>query len=416
MTFSAELSLHAQDRPAVSLSSLMANSLVNSGGVLCKLYQRVRISTSTVPDGDAAGTYNEVFLGRIDEWSISGGTLRLSGRDETGRLLDRLVETETEYGDDDPAGASANELQEIIQNILDDHFNTASDISGTASADRDTKLSGRTTDGSPVQLYSTTGDSATPWKAADDTGWSLRRFLATKDTVWAWISRLAGMIGWKLRYRWHSGSGVDAFVLVLEEPDRTSPSSVITLDPTKGQCRIASTGLKIQGIRNVWRVGYMLNGGEDQSETASDATSITANGRRVAEAQEGSASQVDTSTEAQAMADNLLSDTATPVATVQVDVPYLWYLELNDMVTLKADGINFDSDQSLIVIGRSNTISQGGAAMTRLTLQGTLEKGRTRPAQRTYENPRRGPAYAFSLMASGGGMLANSNFSDSGNE
>lgn len=413
---SVALSLHAQDRPALSLSPLMANSLLNAGGVLVEAYKKIRISTSTVPIGDPASTYNEVFNGRISRWGISNGVLNLECRDQTGVLLDRLVETETEYGSDTPASASANELQEIIQNIIDDNYNTAADISGTASAPRGNALSARTTDGSPVQLYSTTGDSTTPWKAADDTGWSLRRFLATKDTVWAWIQRLADMIGYRLRYRWHSGSGVDAFVLVLEDPDRTSPSVVLTLDPTSGQCRLPSVGNDIANVRNVWRVGYLLNGGEDQSVTATDATSVTKYGRRVAEAMEGSSSQIDTSTEAQAMADALLDDTSEPTATIQVDLPFLWYLELNDLVRVNADGIHFDSNQDLICIARQNTIAQGGAAMTRFTLQGTLEVGRTRPPQRTYKNPRRDDVRQATITMAGGGLLGNSSFGGSGGE
>lgn len=407
-----------RDNPAVSLSPLMANSILNTGGVLIQPYRKVRISTRSVPEGDPRPTaFDEVFLGRIDSYSLSTQGITLNCRDQWGDLQDRFVEIEKDYGEDDPVGsATGNELQEIIQNIIDDHYNTASDISGTASAPRANTLSGRTTDGSPYQLYSANGDSTTPWNASDDTGWSLRRFLATKSPVAEWILRLAEMIGYRLRFRWHEGTGVDAFVLVLEEPDRSSPASSITLDPTKAQCEVMGIELNNQRIRNAWRVGYALNGEESASVLQTNAASITKYGRRYAEAMEGSASQIDTSTEATTMATALLNDTKEPTATVRVSLPYAWYLETNDIVTVVADGIHFDSNQSLACVARENRIEQGGAATTGLTLHGTLQTGPTRKAQRQFPKPRQTRAKLSTIGVARGSRSPNGNFSDIGNE
>lgn len=416
-TATVSFALYARDNPALSLSPWMANSVINSGGVLCRQYRRLRISTATVPVGDPRpASFNEVFLGRVDSVRVAGQTIELVARDQAGVLQDRFLKTEVDYGSDTPSTATANELQEIIQNILDDHYNTASDISGTASAPRANKLSARTTDGAPFQLYSANGTAATPWNASDDTGWSLRRFIATKATVWQWIQRLSEMIGYRLRFRWHSGSGVDAFVLVLEEPDRSSPSTVLTIDPQAGQCAIQSVALDIQDVRNTWHVGYALNGGASAAVVATDATSITTNGERYAEAMEGSASQIDTATEAQAMADALLSDTKDPVATVQVTLPYLWYVETNDMVQLNKDDIFLDSNQTLCCVARGNSIVQGGPAMTTLTLQGALQTGPTRVPQRVFANPRTTAAVKSVEFNKRRSMVPNSDFSQVGNE
>lgn len=406
-----------QDSPTrVSLSPLVASSELNVGGTLIDCNKRIRISTSTVPIGDAPGTYNEVFLGRIDDWRLSDTEIEIACRDQTGHLQDRIIETEYEYGDDDPAGATANQLQEIIQNIIDDHYNIASDIAGTASAPRANDLSARTTDGSPVQLYSVNGTAATPWNAADNTGWSLRRFIATKRPVWQWLTQLAEQIGYWIHYRWHNGAGIDAFVLVLESPDRGSPSSVLTLDPTLGQCRVGGVSKSVVGIRNAWRVGWQEVGGSDDSVLVTDATSIGKYNRRYADVIDGTGSQIDSSTEGTLMANAFLNDTKEPVADIQVAVPYLWYLEANDIITINADNVKFDANQSLCIVGRENTIQQGGGAMTRLALNGTLQTLGPRKAQRTFAPTRKGFSLKSMTIMSRGGLIGNSDFGDVGNE
>ena len=413
------LSLWDRDLPETSTSPLMANSLVNTAGVLCRPYRKIRISTATVPQGDPKpATYNEVFLGRIDSYRLSGGTLELSCRDQAGDLMDRFIRVEQWYGSDTPTTATANEAQEIIQNLIDDHYNTASDISGTASAPRANKLSARTTDGAPYQLYSANGTAATPWSAAvgTDTGWSIRYFLANKSPLWQWLQTITDQIGYRLRFRWHEGSGIDAFVLVLEEPDRTSPSSSITLDPTLGQCRVTGIANSAQNVRNLWRVGYAKDGGAADSVTATNAASVTKYGERYAEVNEDASSQIDSSTEAQAMADAFLADTKEPTATVGVTMPYAWYLQTNDLVTVNADDIHFDSAQTLTLVSRQNMIQQGGAATSELTLQGTLETGRTRKPQRVFRRRRRSPAVKATQRLRRLSLVPNSDFGDNDDE
>jgi hypothetical protein len=411
-TAQVQLLTWGRDDPTLSLSPLMANSLLNTGGVLIQPYRKLRISTATVPMGDPKpATYQEVFLGRIDSYDLSVDGITVNCRDQWGELQDRFVEIEKDYGEDDPVGsATGNELQEIIQDMLDDHINT------TASAPAGATLSGRTTDGVPFQLYSAQGNGTTPWNAADDTGWSLRRFLATKSPLAEWVLRLAEMIGFRLRFRWHEGTSVDAFVLVLEEPDRGTPASDITLDPTKGQCAVTGIALDNQRIRNVWNVGYAINGEESASVQQTNAASITKYGRRFAEVVEGSSSQIDTHNEANTMATAFLNDTKEPTATVGLRLPYVWYMQTNDIVTVVADGLHFDSNQSLACVARQNRIEQGGSATTDLTLHGTLQTGHTRRVQRQYEKQRWSRVKGSSLALSRGSKLGNSSFADIGHE
>lgn len=410
-TATVKLALYLQDRPELSLSPLMTTSLPNANGALCEVNTPIRISTATLAMDGIPSAYNLVFpSGRIDKYSINSGEITLTARNPIGVLQDRFVENELQYGSDTPTTATANELQEILQNLIDDHYNTAVDIGGTASAPRTSKLSARTTDGSPVQLYSANGTAITPWNAADDTGWSLRRFRASKSPLWQWLIRLAEMNGSRLRYRWHSGTGIDNFVLVLESPDRSSPSSVITLDPKIGQCAVMGIDNAIIDVRNFWRVGFQLDGGRDDSRTALDASSQTKYNRRFAEAMEGSASQIDTGTEAQNYANRLLSDTKEPIAFMRVMLPYLWYLESGDMITIAADNIHFSSDKTLEIVQRSNTIAQGGPAVTNLSLQGTVQSNGRRKPQREYPQVRRDLATTITTAATRFGILANADF------
>jgi len=421
--------LHAFDNPEASLSPLMANSILNDGGVMIQPYRRIKISTATVPiDDPKPSTFNLVFAGRIDSYEISGNTVSVACRDRTSDLQDCFIETEKTYGDDDPTSpANANELQDIIQDLIDDHYNTRADIvagySGAASTVAGTDLhlrdpaSGGTV-GVPYHLYSAQGTAAGPWNSADDTGWSLRSWVQQKSPLFESLVRLADMIGYSLRFRWHNGSGISDIVLVLEEPDRSSTTANLTLDPTtSANIVIKSLSLDITGIRNVWRVGFPRNGGTASSTVATDAASISKYGRRYAEINEGSSSQIDTSTEAVAMRDALLADTKEPVATVQIETPYLYYVQLNDLIKVKADGRFLDSDQTLAVISRQNTIQQGGAAKSVFVLQGTVQSAKRRKhasKQRVFFPSRSGPNLLQS--SSGSGLLQNGTLSNIGNE
>jgi hypothetical protein len=244
-------------------------------------------------------------------------------------------------------------------------------------------------------------------------GWNLRTFGNTKAPVWEWIKKLADQRGAQLRMRWHEGTGINDFVLVLEVPDRAKSTADFTLDPTLGQCALSP-----QNVRNAWRVGYALNGGEaTATDIATDSASINKYGRLYAEMSEGSGSQIDTATEANTLRDNNLADTKEPTAQVSLSLPYRWNVQLNDLVEVKADGFYFEADQKLAVLSRRNTIQQGGPASTILKLEGLPKIGTKAITfrQRVFRVNRPSPNFTQSSI-NYGGMAANATLSDLSNE
>lgn len=422
-TASVTLMLTAFDNPELSLSPFISASLCNSGGVIIQPYRRIRISTAIVPVGSPApSTYNLVFKGRIDSYELGHDSITIQCRDQTGDLQDCFIKKVRSYGSDTPGSATGeNQLQSLIQDLIDHNYNTRSDIvtsySGAASAPANTTLSSRDTGsggtiGVPYHLHSATGTSSNNWAAADDTNWSLRRWGAAKAGLWQTIQQLADMIGYTLRFRWHDGSGISSIVLVLEDPDRSTTTAHMTIDVTAGgPATIRGVNGDIADVRNYWRVGYAKDGAVNKSVTSAGAVSITKYGERYAEVQEGAQSQIDTSTEAQAMADGFLSDTEEPVAVVQVETNYMYHVQLNDRIKLTADGRFFDTDQTLVCVARTNTISQGGPARSELTLTGTVQtSGRVRHValQRVFDSVRSSPVLVQSTAESG--LLVNGTF------
>lgn len=392
------------DNPLFSLSPFISGSINATTGVLIQPYRKVRISTAFVPleTPRASATFNTVFVGRIDSYSMAGNEITINCRDRTADLQEYFIEYEKEYGSDTPTVGS-DELDDVIQDILDDHYNTTATIGGSA--------------GSPFTLYSQAGTSGTPWNASDDTGWYIRKYTQQKMTVWQAIMALAENIQYQLRFRYHEGSGINDFVLVCENPDRAKSTADFTLDPTGGSISIDSVSLDRMDVKNFLNIGYALNGGEATSKTFSDATSITKYGRRFMELQEGANSQIDTDTEVTTLGNGILAETKEPTATVQLTAPYLWFAQLNDLVAISADNYYFDSQQKLAILSRRNTLTQGGRGTTSLVCTGVPKTGMVKNAQkqRVYQNKRNSPSFTATSI-NYGGILVNASFATNTNE
>ncbi len=359
--------------PALSLSPLMASSPLNDPNPLCQLHSQIRISTATTPLGvrPDASDYVKVFEGRISRVSQKGSSLTVECIDEIEQLMRTLVETAQTYGNNDAAAASAtgNLLEDHIQNILDDNVNS------TASAPRANSLPARTTDGAPWQVYSPNGDATTPYTGGDIRNAKRGLTSIPKTTVWQAIFNLSQTIQWTLRRRWHEGTGINDFVLVFEEPDRSGTTAAFSLDPLAGQCNIETVDRDVSDIRNVIRVGYQTGAGRRDIVTQNDATSITAYATRTMEVDLGSASNVDTSTEATKFARAARDDLADPQMIMALSMPYRYWVQLNDLVEVKRDNMHLDTDVKLGVFSRTNTIQPGQPGRTDLVFYGAPRLG-----------------------------------------
>jgi hypothetical protein len=128
------------------------------------------------------------------------------------------------------------------------------------------------------------------------------------------------------------------------------------------------------GIRNVVRVQYGQRPEDRTSVEVDDSASIAKYGRRFMEVAEASTSQIDSLTEARSMADAILDDLKEPTADHVAEQPYFWPVELGDYYTYAANGVHYDSDQSLAVVGYQH-VFQDGRTRTIISTRGTPSGG-----------------------------------------
>lgn len=369
---------HLRANIAYSLVPTMTASILHGGGVLIKKNNRIRMSVANTPISDTKpSTLDEVFDGRIDGWNSDGKQITVECRCLLSDLMRRFVETESFYGDEDPLTATAADLEEVMQNILDDHINT------TPSALRTNPLSLRTTDGVPWQLYSDDGDATTPFKKS--TGAAVLKSPQVKEPIWNALKKNADTIQWRLSRRWLNS--ISDWALVFEQPTRTGASTVLTIDPDNSQAKITKLEFNGDVVRNAVEIGFQDGGGTRRAYTTSDPTSINDFGREFLSLDLGATSQVNTLTEATTMGDAVLADCKDPIITVNLLMPYVWYLQLNDLIELLADNINIDSTQELAVIAINSFIQQGGGSLTELVLEGNPSAGNRSQIQRQRQYP-----------------------------
>ena len=98
-------------------------------------------------------------------------------RDQGGLLMDTFLETQQVYGDN----GGADGLEDVIQDILDDHINTPSLGSVT------------------LFFPDGTGGTPRPQGGATDPAWQIKEYVQSKMSVMEAIRRLARMIGWEVR-------------------------------------------------------------------------------------------------------------------------------------------------------------------------------------------------------------------------
>jgi hypothetical protein len=240
--------------------------------------------------------------------------------------------------------SSGNPVEQVMQNIMDDNRGI-----GDAA----------------VTLYTPT----TP-------AWAIKEFQQQRTQVLDAIRALAQQIGWDVRPKWRTGTA--QFELTFYQPSRSSPSVDFTFAPAD-YMEPQQLALNIAEIRNHWFLTFSDAGDLWPDGTpkrklleVSDSTSITRFGDLIAEIQEDSASQIDSSTEGNDLINAALSDCKDPTAVLQVPLArgFPW-VELNDFLKFKANGVQFDSDQSLAVTQYQHTYQGDKPKLfTVLTLRG----------------------------------------------
>jgi hypothetical protein len=346
MTASVDLALEIFD---LNLSPLMTNNKLyvdNGGGdPLIDAKREIKIELAVSSTGAtpvSSSSWINVFEGIIDNWSIRKNSISLKCRDLGAKLLDKFIEEQIVYGDD----AGSVDVEDVMQDILDDN--------GYSS----------------VTLYTPVSPS-----------WAIKQYRQDKMPIMQALTTLAETLGWVVRYRWDSGTS--AWRLTFYEPDRTksTPDHTFTADDYK----MLSPSLDASRIRNKVRVIYTdSTTGERTTLAASDATSIARFGTLFMEIEEGSSSQIDTSTEANTLIENVLEDLKDPTLNQKTDTNFGFpWAETGDLYRFEANATStprshfYDSDQDLAVSQWSHSY-QDGRGKTTMTVQGKPSGGYNR--------------------------------------
>lgn len=336
----------------LSLSPLMANSLLNQSGAIATVYLKMRISVALMPDGmaPASSDYFVAFFGRIYQVDWSDDHIKLEARDLGGDLADVFIETNSLF-----YGSSSGVLAEtVMQSILTDQ---AANLPAA------------------VTLYSITGTGGTPFQGADSPGWAIRTYRQDVMPIMSALTNIAQQIGWLLRYRWNASVG--AFVLTWFDPVRGNTTPVHTFTASQ-YFKLTECGLHLGDIRNVVRVFYYASGNTSSQQVSPapsvDAVSIGKYGRRYYQLAEEASSQINTDAEATTMQDRILSDLSQPLMAHAVEMPMFPFVELCDVYTFAANGVHYDSDELLSVLNFRHSID-ATSAKTTITLRGKPSGG-----------------------------------------
>ncbi|PZR07082.1 MAG: hypothetical protein DI536_28925 [Archangium gephyra] len=413
----------------LSFSPWISASAINKGFVhtassdaLLQLNREFRIEAAVVPVGrePGAGDWLEVFRGRIDTIDPAGDALKFGGRDLAGRLADQQIKKELVYSLAVHSGTTpalrpweAGMTVVVGEYVLpasrgDDDpgqgkFYRCTTAGTTANAEPTWPTSGTVADGTAVWTYigatqalgrpveqviqtildtsRAAGDAAVTLYTPASPGWAVKEFLQGRDKTLNAVRALAQQIGWDVRMRWDPGTS--AFRLTLYEPERTKTlaDAAFTAPQYKMASKFETT---LENIRNAWTIKFSdasdlwPDGSPKRKEvTVTNPTSIAKYGELWAEIAEGSASNIDSVTEATKMVNAALSDCSEPTADFSVELTggFPW-TETGDLYSFDADGRVFDSTQKMAVTKFAQNFEAGTAKLrTTLDLRGKPSLG-----------------------------------------
>lgn len=359
------------------------------------------------------------FHGYIDGLNpaTGDGTIKLTVRGQYARELDAFIERERAYAFALPSDPDATKglrvyapgdtyaVGELVlpsESKLNGHFYKVTSITtGVAGSEGAWPLSGAITFGGVT--FTESGITTTSTGTAVETvmqqllndnmsspptlttpvspSWLIRYYKQSRTGVFLALRALADQIGWDVRYKYNSGTGNYRLEFNNIDRTKTTPDREFRADE---RYRLNRLEVKLEGIRNVVRVVFRDSQDPDASGIpkrkvveVSDSASITKYGRRFMEVAEGKTTNIDSTTEATAFANAMLSDLKEPLAELEVDMPFFPFVELGDLYRFKADGVHFDSDQDLAVIAYTHNLTSGERprAVTTLTCRGKPSGG-----------------------------------------
>lgn len=418
-----------RQRDRLNFAPLVSGSAINRGfdpfaaySPLVQLNREVKIEVSIVPADKGPNVWMEIFRGRIDKWDQAGFTFGCRGL--SGRLAQQFIKTERVYSFAEVSGSAVPLLifepsgtYAVNQYILPASRGTGDSGAGkfykvtaittgiAGSVEPTWPSSGSvvsggvtftyqgttTTAGNPVEEILQNilddnrgfGDGAVTLYTPSSPGWMIRQFIQRREFTLDGIRKLAQQIGWDVRFKWRTSSS--QFELTFYEPERVSPTVNAVFETTDYK-EIEQLSVDIQNIRNAWRVIYsdasdLMPDGTPKRKIVevSDVDSIVKYGELWAEIAEEDTSQIDSDTEATALANAALSDCAEPTAELKLKLTRGWpHVELNDYYGFMPGTLptHFDAAQYLAVTGYEHRY-EGGKLRTSLELRGKPTIGAT---------------------------------------
>lgn len=328
----------AREHAGMSMAPDIGASPVNRNGLgdyvpFLAIGRRFQLKTAVTAPGvvPALGDYRPLFEGRVDAIDAEGddGTIALKVRDLGGRLADAEIEAAHVYGT--PDGVP---IESVMQQIIDDTLSV-----GTLTLDV------------PVSP-----------------GIAAKEFEQDTTKLLDGVRALALQIGWDLRYRYDATD--TSKLTLLEVPrDKTVPDAVIgpgeyTLVPTFGRA--------ISDVRNAVKITFTdADSGDKLFYPDENAASVAKYGRRFMEIGEEATSAINSMAMATAMAQAALSDLGEPKTDQAIQLRHWWPAQLFDLYQFQANGVHYDTDQVLAVVGIAHEIDDDGGRTT-ITTRGSV--------------------------------------------
>ncbi len=242
--------------------------------------------------------------------------------------------------------------------------------------------------------------------------WFIGPFTQSRDKLFSALSALSEQMGWDLRFAWSQSAG--DYTLTLQSVPRSAPAVAWTF-AASSYFDVTKLARAVENIRNA--VGIVFADSEHVDATTgqplrntvvvSDATSMGKYRRRYMEIAEAAGSGISTTAMATVFANAALSDLKEPLVEAEVELPYFWAIQLNDYVTLKANRVHFDSDQSVAVVTIKHTFAGAGSdgsgtERTTLGLRGLPTAGSQKHLDKEVGGA--APAYSLKLPAAASGL------------
>jgi hypothetical protein len=292
----------------------------------------VRVRTATLIPGQALTEADKkvMFLGRIDtvHWHASPMTVDMS--DLGAWLVDANIPAQKQYADKTGVLGAGPLLGAMIQSMIDDAIPPAGS----------------------VPLYQPVVSTWQPYSSTPQNPGSLFQ------AIYQWAQE----IGWNIGYKFDA---TDAYRLTLYAPNRTNNVADWVIGPSEYTV-VSNLSSAIADIRNKIIVDYIDASGAPQSVTVADAASIVKYGgpNAIPRLWRFASATIRNATDATALANAVLSDLAAAPVDLELQLPYFWAIQIDDMCTIQADGDHFDVDQLLAVVSYQHELKDGHGVTT----------------------------------------------------